>query len=294
MIEAVIPYLKAGLCVLPAKDKQPFIQKQHNPFAWKAYQSVKPSYSLFEGINIEQMSLVCGGVSDNLELIDVDNTWDKTSSVFKELKAVVDTFDLPVCINRTKRIGFHFIYRCEEIEGNQKLAQFRNEDGKLETAIETRGEGGQAIIPPTPGYETIYGSMLNIGYISPEHRRILFETARTFGVPEEKKVIHYQSDGNGIMAKFNSLPNVFDMARDVLTEYGWKFVGKKGVIRPDKKEFGYSATWGYTPAPNVFYVWSSNAYPFESQRAYSPYQIICLLHFKGNWREMRQYAEKMI
>ena len=294
MIESVIPYLKAGLCVLPAENKFPILAKQEKKHEWGEYQHRIPSYSLFEGIKMEQLCMICGKVSGGVEVIDVDNTWDKTSSVFNELKSVVDTFDLPIVINQTKRCGFHFIYRCEEIEANQKLAQFRDGNGKKKTAIETRGRGGLVIIPPSRGYETIYGSMLNIGYISPEHRRILFETARTFGEPEERKVIHYQSDGNGIMAKFNSIPYVFDMARDVLTEYGWKFVGKRGVVRPDKKEFGISATWGYTPAPYVFYVWSSNAYPFESQRAYSPYQIVCLLHFKGNWREMRQYAEKMI
>ena len=80
--------------------------------------------------------MICGKVSGGVEVIDVDNTWDKTSSVFNELKSVVDAFDLPIVINQTKRCGVHFIYRCEEIEANQKLAQFRDDNGKKKTAIE--------------------------------------------------------------------------------------------------------------------------------------------------------------
>ena len=49
---------------------------------------------------------------------------------------------------QTPRPGQHVYYRCPVIQGNQKLAQALDADGKPKTLIETRGLGGYTIIPP--------------------------------------------------------------------------------------------------------------------------------------------------
>ena len=60
--------------------------------------------------------------------------------------------------------------------------------------------------------------------------------------------------------------------------------------RPDKKE-GYSATFGAV-GENVFYVFSSNADPFEEMTAYSPFQVLTLLKFNGNFSECAKSLPK--
>lgn len=44
----------------------------------------------------------------------------------------------------------HVYYRCPTIAGNPTLAQRPGPEGRLDTLIETRGERGYAIIPPSP------------------------------------------------------------------------------------------------------------------------------------------------
>ena len=91
-----------------------------------------------------------------------------------------------VTIQRTKSGGYHYVYRCTKIEGNQKLAQRNGNEEELKNGekvkvlIETRGEGGQIAVYPSPGYEMIQGSWLTIPSITEDERDILIETARTF------------------------------------------------------------------------------------------------------------------
>jgi hypothetical protein len=49
-------------------------------------------------------------------------------------------------IVQTPKGGRHLYYRCATIAGNQKLAVSADRT----VLIETRGEGGYAIIPPSP------------------------------------------------------------------------------------------------------------------------------------------------
>ena len=75
----------------------------------------------------------------------------------------------------------------------------------------------------------------------------------------------------------------------MLLEFGWKHLstrsdGIRVLQRPFKapSETGGSATWGFKK--NLFYVFSSNAAPFESNKSYPPFQIFCLLKHGGNWK----------
>jgi energy-coupling factor transporter ATP-binding protein EcfA2 len=117
---------------------------------------------------------------------------------------------------KTPSGGRHVFYRCETIEGNQKLAERaeevaaadlpRTDDGtvdqakakeaglreidgkwfKVRTLIETRGEGGQVLSPlclpgthPSGGvYEPINGDLRDIPTITPAEREILLTAAR--------------------------------------------------------------------------------------------------------------------
>src|SRR5208337_5047044 len=82
--------------------------------------------------------------------------------------------------------GYHIYFRCDETEGNQVLAKRlddRSEDGgnKAKTFIETRGPGGYAVAPPTPGYRLVsHVPIEKTPTITPEERALLFAVAREF------------------------------------------------------------------------------------------------------------------
>ena len=296
----IVSYLMSGLACLPAKDKFPYFSSREGKTedgrslkrVWEEYQTKFPSLDVFYENTHEQVCVICGKISGNLEVIDIDNKWDRTEEVLRYLMDVDETLGLDLVVNRTKRHGFHLLYRCEEIESNQKLARY---SANKETVIETRGEKGLIIAPPSEGYETIKGSMSSIPVITQEQRLILLEAARGFDeVPVvEKHKYEYKDSSNTISGRFNAVQGVDEMAKEVLREAGWRFFGRNGVTRPGKK-FGLSATWGYCPAPYFFYVWSSNAHPFESNHAYSPYQIIMHVKFNGDWKQMNDFAKQYV
>ena len=136
------------------------------------------------------VGLVCGKLSGNVEAIDFDLKYDLTGDLIHRYnKAVNDQSKgllKKVTIQRTKSGGYHYVYRCTKIEGNQKLAQRNGNEEELKNGekvkvlIETRGEGGQIAVYPSPGYEMIQGSWLTIPSITEDERDILIETARTF------------------------------------------------------------------------------------------------------------------
>src|SRR5690606_35762561 len=70
-------------------------------------------------------------------------------------------------------------------------------------------------------------------------------------------------------------------ARQALRKAGWNET-QRGWTRPDKED-GISATFGKV-AENIFYCFSSNAYPFEPNKAYSPFQVVALLQYNGDFK----------
>lgn len=127
--------------------------------------------------------IVCGGISDDLEVID----FDKHDGVML-LDSFIDRLELvkPGLISRlygerTPRGGFHLYYRNENVESNSKLAY--NEEGQA--MIETRGAGGFIVCAPSPGYTVEYcgdspDKPEDAPYITNEERAALLSVARSF------------------------------------------------------------------------------------------------------------------
>lgn len=79
-----------------------------------------------------------------------------------------------------------------------------------------------------------------------------------------------------------SVDSVSEM-KIILQNAGWKQVGDIAWRRPDK-DSGISATLGKV-APNIFYVFTSSASPFEPMKAYTPFQVLALLKFNGDFKQ---------
>jgi hypothetical protein len=205
-----------GLQFMPVKEnKQPII---------KGWQTSTEKHDLSKCVAV---GLVCGKLSGNLEVVDIDLKYDLTGKVYENYKRLIHSVDPTlldkIVVQKTKSGGYHFIYRCSEISGNLKLANRRtteeerqktyqdtykaelskstedskakqiaqkaSESDKVRVLFETRGEGGQIVCFPTKGYEIVHGDYYSISEITPEQREILHGIARQFNeVIEEQKI----------------------------------------------------------------------------------------------------------
>lgn len=207
-IEYALRYLKAGLSIVPAnKLKRPTVP------SWKAWQAAPMS----EGEAHQYVSedayicVITGIVSGGLECIDIDCKYDLTGVLWQSysdaLKALPNGLFDRLVIQATQNNGYHILYRCATIGGNEKIAlrpataeelAAKNKEvaewnaanptlkpkAPITTSpkalIETRGEGGYILVYPSEGYKFIQGNPLKVETITPEEREMLFECARVF------------------------------------------------------------------------------------------------------------------
>jgi len=140
-------------------------------------------------------------------------------------------------IQITPSKGYHWIYRCDGIEGNLKIAwrpatdeELKTDKAKAYCTIETRGHGGQVLIEPSAGYKVIQGDLANIQETTPDERRLLFDVLRSFNEVEQietatpteqekspKKAIMWQDgakyDGPDLFDRFNQENKLSDLLR---------------------------------------------------------------------------------
>lgn len=290
-------YLNAGLSVLPAirTEKRPAIGK------WKQYQQRLPlPAELTSWPFNDALCIICGQVSGNLEIIDFDGGGELFPAWMDHIPA--DLRDHLV-IESTPSGGMHVIYRCDTpVCGNIKLAQ-RKVDDKVQTLIETRGEGGLFLCAPTPGYALLQGDLCSLPVLTESQRDTLLQTAWELneycppvvdGANIDQTASHNSnmcgtSAHNSHMSQmsadnahrpgddFNQRGDV----RDLLQTHGWT------LAAPGENEYwrrpGKNTGWSATLKDRVFYVFSSNADPFEPNRGYSPFAVYALLEHGGDF-----------
>lgn len=178
MREVAGKYLGSGLCVLPARriEKRPAIK------SWKQYQSRLPTAVELDAwfSNLQDgLCIIAGIVSGNLEMIDFDNGGELFDRWYALVADNSDGLLDKLVIEQTQSGGWHVCYRCQSvIGGNMKLAQ-RRDDGKLQTLIETRGEGGLFLCAPTAGYELMQGDFSRLPILTEIERETLLQAAWT-------------------------------------------------------------------------------------------------------------------
>ncbi len=177
---------EAGISVLPIRADG---SKQPSLVEWKVYQRRRASRSeLNHWFRLSGLGLamITGQVSGNLEALDFDchavyEAW--LSKVHRD-RRIHDLYERIAWgyLEATPAGGRHLLYRCSEIEGNQKLARKPIEGGqKYKTLIETRGEGGLIIVAPSRGsvhpsgkpYMLLRGGAATITTITPAERSLL-------------------------------------------------------------------------------------------------------------------------
>ena len=284
-IETAVGYLNAGLSCLPAERAK----KHPSVGSWKTWATRLPTQIEVEAWFANAQDGICvvaGAVSGNLECMDFDNHGE----LFEAWLEKVDTALLAkLVIEQSPSGGYHVMYRStSQVEGNLKLARGVR-DGKLTTLIETRGEGGLFLCCPTEGYVLQQGEFAHIPTIEPVEREALLNAARS--LDEQVRPVGQPAPSGANVGQPGGLlvrpGDDFSERGDIrpyLTAAGWQFTGhhpdgNELWRRPGKNSGGHSATYD----GKVFYVFSSNAAPFESEKGYSGFQVYTLLEHRGDF-----------
>ncbi len=292
--DVALACLRAGLSVMPAllAEKRPALP------TWKTYRERLPTEDEVRSWfgPDTPVCVVTGAVSGNLEMID----FDQRGELFERWAARVEEH-APGLVSRlyaerSQRGGRHVAYRCEApVCGSLKLAQRPGPAGggdKAVTLIETRGEGGLFLCAPTAGYVALQGDLRALPVVTADERDVLLGCAWALdesprpqrpvlgeGVSSVSSVSEHAA-GVRPGDDFNARGDV----RELLRSHGWRQVragetgGNEHWCRPGK-EYGTSATL----KDGVFYVFSSNAAPFEPQQGYAPFAVYALLEHGGDF-----------
>lgn len=294
MQEIALNYLQAGLCVLPAdrKRKFPTVGK------WTPFKTRLPSdieIGAWFSNTQSALCIVCGVVSDNLEMIDFDNGGE----LFDAWAAKIPQKLLNrLVIESTQSGGRHVAYRCEsEISGNLKLAQRSIDDGVI-TLIETRGQGGLFLCAPTDGYELLQGELTDLPVLTTTERELLLQAAADLdeivdSQPDNSNKCPWSSEslpGTTLPGDYSNDPNMpggdFNIRGDIrpiLEKHGWSYTGKSKDDelwrRTGKDDGTHSASFN----GECFFVYSTNAYPFEAFKGHSKFKVYTLLEHGGDF-----------
>ena len=288
LLQSAKTYLSNNLSVISTDNTK------RSLFSWKKYQNELPKVeeldSMFSHKKVQGLAIICGKVSDNLEVIDIDCKHGIEFNAFAtEIRKMDILLYQKLLVVRTVSNGFHIYYRCEKIEGNQKLA---NRPATLEelkdnphlkefVLIETRGEGGYVIAPPTEGYTFIQNE--KIPRISVQEREMLFSCARMFNQKIEYAKEPKESDIAGYGLKpwedYNNKVNIIEL----LEKHGWSVVDTIGERIYFKRPGAKSHTSAnYHTGLKIFYVFTTSS-QFEN-KGYSPFAVFTLLECNNDYK----------
>jgi hypothetical protein len=300
-------YAKAGYSVIPVNsNKIPSIKQ------WKEYQNKsmdeKECELYFD--NVYGMALLCGG-KNKVTAIDFDLKYDLSGDLFERFKEKLGKEILQkMYVQSTKNGGYHLVFSCNKVEGNQKLAsryttcyeqhqtymdnynQIATRDKAIKIAtndrtrvlIETRGEGGYICINPTPNYTKVYGKLQEI---SEAEYEVIMNTAREFNeIAEVKKDIRTSKYDEWKLSPFKDYNERGDVLH-LLAVNGWDQVGRQHgrsvrLKRPGQTHAKSSAL--FDTETHVFNVFSTSTV-FDINKGYTPSDIFIELECNGDVTE---------
>lgn len=291
LLDTALSYHRAGLVVLPNDIMQKYPAGLR---AWQTHQTTEKEIRLWFGTDKHAI-----GVRD-CEGLDFDNKGQPSADeLYQSWCALVDRLApglaARLLCERTPSGGYHLVWLCETIQGNQKLATRPPTQEELQSSpkltavslIETRGKGGQFQVAPSPGYAIIRGDWTALPRITADERQILLDCARAL-TRSDRRTLDTLGRHGGARAgdQYNADTESAKDALGLLDAAGWTIAYDRGdalyLTRPGKDR-GVSATFGYV-APGVLYVFTSNAEPFQEGRAYSPFAILTELQYNGDYK----------
>jgi len=292
---------KAGFKVIPTNN--PSLPNGKKPLcSWKKYQEEQTEQDvrdIFSLPNVGGMALLTG---KGIEVIDIDLKYalskDFELKFFDALVEAIgfETFDKLI---QTKTIsgGYHLIYKTNVSEGNLKLAsrytidsEKKNENDKVRVLLETRGEGGYILIPPTNGYtyDTPSRDITKISLITDSQRNEIINVCRSFDEIKETYQKTKAALPIEIIGSHKTTIEAFNDSHscaDLLENSGWQFKYSRGgndhYVRPGKSlSEGIGA--GFQPSTNLVRIFTTSS-EFEGDKTYNPFQTYAHLNFNGDY-----------
>jgi hypothetical protein len=299
--------LPQGLSVIPVRDRDDGNGKAKQPFSnWKKYQSQQileaELYAQLDQFNTSAIAIIAGRISGNLEVIDIDVKHHAgiDAELFAAIRDIYPDIWRILRIHKTPSGGYHILYKVigQDIPGNMKLAERETTDEERLTSktkktafIETRGEGGYVLAPPSMGYAIFQNN--DIPIITWEDRCSIINIAKSFDkIPKEEKAkpkaskfqeSYYDEDP---FAHYNKTADLLT----ILESKGWTFVktqrdkiwlGKPG----GKKNDVHGAIFLNN---NLFYCFTTSV-DFEAEKAYSACNILHELDCDKDWKKVYKF-----
>lgn len=289
LAEAALAYLDGGLSIIPVNARKIPVLEEWKPFQKKRATRDQVNEWL-RNPQVAGFAAVGGAVSGALTVLDFD-----VAGFFEQWAALAGELAKELPIQRTGGGGFQVAFRSTLDVGNEKLAYAPAEirEGR-EIAIETKGEGGYAVLPPSfchlsekrgtrhqQPYRVIHGDFGNIPTISEDQARHLLEVARGLcQAPLSKKQMQAaplspKSNGGagGVIGAFNAAHNVGAL----LARHGYERRGSR-----------YLCPGSTTGLPGVHLFEDGRCYshhasdPLNDSHAHDAFSVFCILAHGGN------------
>lgn len=204
------------LSLIPVRDKQQGIYNAKTPYAeWKQFQNRRAGkdelFTEMDKKDTNAVAIITGRISDNLEVIDIDSKYKEgiSAMLFDSIEKFYPDLYKQLRIHKTPSGGYHILYRLMDgkADGNKKLAkryktpeelkkefdEGKKQPQKTIAFLETRGEGGYILAPPSMGYSV--HNDVPIPYILSSDRDNLMNICKNFDeVVRESKVFKPKKD----------------------------------------------------------------------------------------------------
>ncbi len=310
VLDEVNRYDEAGFSTVPIRrdgSKAPCLR------SWNSLQRAKPRLDQIERwFGVEHppgVGIIGGRVSGNLLVIDVEflDIYTEWSELVEARRpGLLARLPLVRTPGKDEDGGRHVYARSVgRIIRTQKLARITRDEAERRTgdpgrttAIEVKGEGGYVLAPGCPAechpsrrlYEHIGGPpIVETPGLDEADVDLLLACARALErgdmASADRMTSTPSGDGNRPGDDFNRRGSWADVL-----PAGWTRVREHGDVvylcRPGK-ETGVSATIGHCRSDRAgpkLYVFSTNAEPFEADRAYSKFEAFALVRHGGDFR----------